>query len=217
MKSFSTFLKVAPKLKLLPLPGIDSQLKMAALDRLEELQRTTLTQHKPKLAAVMMLLYPIDNETHFVLIERAVSDSTHSGQIAFPGGRMDPEDHNDPMKTAMRETWEEIGVPQTDQYVLAAGTSIYIPPSNYRVYSYLAFAKARPLFHLQISEVQSILEVPLASLLNDANATKRMLKTSYLESTEVPCFILNNQVVWGATAMILMEFKDLLTRAKNGL
>jgi hypothetical protein len=126
---------------------------------------------------------------------------------------MDPEDNDDPEITALRETWEEVGVPISQQEVLIAGTSIYIPPSNYRVYPYLAFAKARPTFTLQVSEVQSILEVPIASLLDDTSVTKKTLKTSYLESTEVPCFILNDTIVWGATAMILMEFKELFTKA----
>jgi 8-oxo-dGTP pyrophosphatase MutT (NUDIX family) len=211
--SFEDFLKYASKLRNLPLPGLDSQLKMAAIERLDELQRNGLNSTNHKTAAVMMLLYPIQGKTHFVLIERAVTDSTHSGQIAFPGGRMDPEDNNDPEITALRETWEEVGVPIAQQEVLLAGTSIYIPPSNYRVYPYLAFAKARPKFTLQVSEVQSILEVPIASLLDDANITTKMLKTSYLDITEVPCFMLNNRVVWGATAMMLMEFKEIFQRA----
>lgn len=166
-----------------------------------------------KKAAVMLLLYPVAGVTHFVLIERAVSHSTHSGQIALPGGRMDPEDNDDPLATAIRETWEEVGVHPTQQEVLAAGTSIYIPPSNYKVFPYFAFAKARPTFTLQVSEVQSILEVPLASLLDVTNTGKKVLSTTYLSNIEVPCFTFNNRVVWGATAMILMEFKDLITSA----
>jgi 8-oxo-dGTP pyrophosphatase MutT (NUDIX family) len=210
VQSFEKFLNYAPKLSHLPLPGLPSQLKMAALERLEELQELGLKSGTAKTAAVMMLLYPVAGETHFVLIERAVSDSAHSGQIAFPGGRMDPEDLNNPMNTAIRETWEEIGVHPQQQEVLVAGTSIYIPPSNYRVFPYLAFAKARPTFTLQLSEVKSILEVPVAGLLNPASATTQVLATSYGNNMEVPCFVLNGQVVWGATAMILMEFRDLL-------
>jgi len=215
VQSFDHFLDYATKLSHLPLPGLPSQLKMAALERLEELQQLGLKSGTAKTAAVMMLLYPIAGETHFVLIERAVSDSAHSGQIAFPGGRMDPEDLNNPVNTAIRETWEEIGVHPLQQEVLVAGTSIYIPPSNYRVYPYLAFAKARPTFTLQLSEVQSILEVPIANLLDPACATKKVLKTSYAGAIEVPCFMLNDQVVWGATAMILMEFRDLFLRAMS--
>lgn len=161
----------------------------------------------------MMLCYPIDGVTHFALIERVTSHGAHSGQIAFPGGRMDPEDRNDPVKTAMRETWEEIGVPMEQQHIVKAGTSVYIPPSNYDVYPYLAFAKARPQFTLQHSEVKSLLEVPITSLLRNAQITTQNLTTSYAIDINVPCFILNNQVVWGATAMMLMEFKELIEKA----
>lgn len=210
MNSFKDFLDAIPKLTHLPLPGTTSQLKMAAIDRLEDLQRLNLQNKTPKTAAVMMLLYPIDGVTHFVLIERAIDDSKHSGQIAFPGGRMDPEDNGFAQATAVRETWEEIGVAHERQHVIRAGTSIYIPPSNYEVYPYLAFAKAKPQFKLQVSEVRSIIEVPLARLLERTSITQQAITTSYMNDVTVPCFLLNGRVVWGATAMILSEFRDLL-------
>ncbi len=207
MESFTEFLKQTPKLKHLPLPGIASQHKMAVAGRQQDLAHGKAGFKK---AAVMFLVYPINGQTHFVLIERAITDSTHSGQIALPGGRMDPEDLDNPMTTAIRETWEEVGVHPQQQEVLKAGTALYIPPSNYKVYPYFAFAKARPTFTLQESEVQSILEVPLVRLLDDATIGTKVLSTSYISNLEVPCFTLNDHVIWGATAMILMEFRDLL-------
>ncbi len=182
---------------------------MAAVDRLEEMQRSNLAKIKPRKASVMMLVYPHSDVPYFALIERTTSTGKHSGQIAFPGGRFEREDI-DNEATAKREVMEEIGVPLEDQEVICAGTPLYIPPSNYMVSPYLAFAKAKPSFIPQLSEVNSILEIPLEQLLNDDNVKRTTLSTSYMKNVEVPCFIMNGQIVWGATAMMLQEFKTML-------
>lgn len=186
---------------------------MAAVERLEELQRATLEHKKPRHAAVMMLIYPIKDIAHFVLIERMQSKGAHSGQIAFPGGRKELEDHDDSV-TAIRETHEEVGIVPELQEIITAGTPIYIPPSNYMVAPFLAFAKAELQFTPQPSEVRSILEIPLHELMDARNMKSHTLSTSYATNITVPCYQLQNEIVWGATAMMLAEFKALL---KEGL
>lgn len=207
--SFNDFLDQVPKLQKIALPGKAAQHRMAAVERLSQLQDKMLALKTPKQAAVMMLIYPKDNIPYFVLIERMESKGAHSGQIAFPGGRKEDQD-SDLSITALRETHEEIGVTPELMQLVRAATPMYIPPSNYMVYPYLAFAKATPTFHLQTSEVQSIIEVPLTDLLNDDNETHTLLSTSYMKEAKVPCYLFNNQIVWGATAMILSEFKALI-------
>lgn len=209
MISYSSFINAIPNLKKIPLPGAVAQHEMAAVERLEELQTQLLKTKTPKQAAVMMLMYPKDNEAHFTLIERMVSTGAHSGQIAFPGGRREPEDLDDSM-TAIRETWEEIGVPMAQQEIIKAATPIYIPPSNYMVAPYIAFAKAELRFTPQPSEVKSVIEVPLSQLLDDDNQSFTSLSTKYMDEVTVPCYLLENQIVWGATAMMLAEFKAML-------
>jgi len=194
----------------LPLPGVKAQMEMAAVKRLEELQRSFLEAKTPKQAATMMLIYPKHDVPYFVLIERMLSKGKHSGQIAFPGGREEKDDP-DFAYTAMRETEEEVGIPIKDQELLLEGTPIYIPPSNFMVRPYLAFAKANLSFTPQPSEVKSIIEVPLQELLDPANITTHNLSTSYMKNVDVPCFLLKEQIVWGATAMMLSEFKQLFS------
>lgn len=189
----------------MPVPGAKVQLEMAAVERLDELQREKLTHKKPKKASVMMLLYPKNDQTHFALIERAFSSGKHSGQIAFPGGKSEKEDL-DHATTAQRETMEEVGVPIHQQQIICAGTPLYIPPSNYMVYPYLAFAKAELSFTPQLSEVSRVIEVPLAHLLNKKNRSHTVLSTTYMQEVRVPTFKFENDIVWGATAMILNEF-----------
>ncbi|WP_211292477.1 NUDIX hydrolase [Nonlabens arenilitoris] len=196
----------------MPLPGFEAQLKMAAVERLEELQRVSLLKKTPRKAAVMMLIYPVNDVAHFVLIERMVSKGAHSGQIAFPGGRQEEEDQDDAV-TAIRETHEEVGIIPDHQEIIAAGTPIYIPPSNYMVSPFLAFAKAELQFTPQPSEVKSIIEVPLHELIDPNNVSKHTLSTSYATNITVPCYNLQDHVVWGATAMMLAEFKTMLQKS----
>ncbi len=182
---------------------------MAAVERLDEMQRAALKKKEPKQASVMFLIYEKTQQPYFVLIERVKSAGKHSGQIAFPGGRSERTDP-DHAYTALRETYEEVGVPIDLQEIVMAGTPLYIPPSNYMVYSYLAFAKARPQFIPQKTEVNRIIEVPLASLFDQNNITRITLSTSYMTDVKVPCFKFNDVIVWGATAMMLNEYKHML-------
>lgn len=213
MTSFDDFLNLLSKLKKLPLPGIESQLKMAVVNRLEEMQRISLEDRTPKEASVMMLIYPKDNIPHFVLIERTTSTGKHSGQIAFPGGRKEKTDQDNSV-TALRETEEEIGIDRNDQHLIMPLTSIYIPPSNYMVYPYLAFAKAELKFTPQPSEVKSVIEIKLSELLDHRNEKRATLSTSYMKEMSVPCFYFGEVMVWGATAMMLQEIKDVFITAE---
>ncbi|MEN8901789.1 MAG: CoA pyrophosphatase [Nonlabens sp.] len=201
------------KLKNLPLPGLESQLKMAAVERLEEMQAVALENKLPKEASVMMLIYPKNDIPHFVLIERTQSKGKHSGQIAFPGGRKEKTDIDNSV-TALRETEEEIGILMEDQELVMPLTSIYIPPSNYMVYPYLAFAKAELQFTPQPSEVKSIIEIEVSELLKDKNVSRTTLSTSYMQEVSVPCFYFGEIMVWGATAMMLQEIKDVLKKVE---
>ncbi len=209
MNSFADFLNLAPKLSKMPLPGEKVQLEMAAVERLQELQHSRLKEVKPKEAATMMLVYPKYDVPYFVLIERMISKGKHSGQIAFPGGRAEKEDP-DYAHTALRETEEEIGIPINQQQLLTAGTPIYIPPSNYLVRPFISYATSNLSFVPQASEVKSIIEVPLKQLLDPTRVTSHRLSTSYMDDVNVPCFMLCDQIVWGATAMMLNEFKFMI-------
>jgi 8-oxo-dGTP pyrophosphatase MutT (NUDIX family) len=215
LNTYSQFLLQVPKLKKMTLPGIKVQLQMAAVERLEEMQKAAMLTNTARKASVMMLLYPIDGITHFALIERTTSTGKHSGQIAFPGGRNEDED-TDNEATAVRETMEEIGVNPQDLEVICPGTPLYIPPSDYMVYSYLAFAKAELSFTPQLSEVQRIIEVPLSQLLDDKNLTTTTLSTTYMQEVTVPCYLLAGEIVWGATAMMLHEFRQMFFTARKG-
>ncbi|MFT4610943.1 MAG: 8-oxo-dGTP pyrophosphatase MutT (NUDIX family) [Glaciecola sp.] len=210
--NFETFIKSTSKIKNLNLPGEDSQFKMSPPFREELIEANKAKMKNAKQAGVMALFYPNQfGETYLILILRKTYRGVHSAQVGFPGGKYEDDDP-DLEYTALRETNEEVGVPIATMKVLKPMTKIYIPPSNFTVSPYLAITEQTPNFIKQDSEVEGLIEVPLAHFLDDANTTNVNVMTSMKTELEVPAFILNSHVVWGATAMMLCELKDLLKR-----
>lgn len=210
--NFETFLKSISKIEHIPLPGLDSQLKMSPKYRNELIEKQrTLRKHSRK-AGVMALFYPnLENTTMLILILRKTYRGVHSAQVGFPGGKLEPEDPSLEY-AALRETFEEVGVPIKDMKVLRALTDLYIPPSNFTVYPFLGVTLKTPQFLKQDDEVEDLIEVTLADFMNDDNVSSQMLMTSLEKEVEVPVFKLNGHTVWGATAMMLSEIKDLLKK-----
>ena len=208
--NFNQFLKSVSKIENIPLPAEASQFKMSPPFRLklQEMQRDKIK--KAKYAGVMALFYPDENAlTKLVLILRKTYKGVHSAQVGFPGGKLEPSD-KDLMEAAVRETYEEIGVPLGDIEVLRQMTQVYIPPSNFFVQPYVGIVRSKPLFIAQDDEVESIIEIGLTDFLDEGNVITETVSTSYEVDVVVPAFKLNGHVVWGATAMMLSEIKDLL-------
>ena len=160
----------------------------------------------------MAVFYPnVSSRTNLVLILRKTYKGVHSNQIGFPGGRVEEEDES-LQHTALRETEEEVGIPRTEVQVLRKLTRLYIPPSNFWVQPYVGLLQNTPNLIPQESEVEKILEVDLDDFLNEQNFINQTLSTSYARNIEVPAFMLNGHVVWGATAMMLSELKEMLQK-----
>ena len=207
---FETFINSVSKIKNLNLPGEDSQFKMSPPFRKDLIDDNKDKMKYAKKAGVMALFYPdFKVETHLILILRKTYHGVHSAQIGFPGGKYEVEDPNLEY-TALRETQEEVGVPINMIEVLKPLTQIYIPPSNFTVAPFLGITHQTPKFVKQDDEVEDVIEVKLVDFLSDANAIETKVMTSYNLELEVPAFKLNGHVVWGATAMMLSELKDLL-------
>ncbi len=163
----------------------------------------------PRQSAVMMLFYPKNGEMHLVLIKRNTYPGVHSSQISFPGGKAEPEDA-DLAHTALRETFEEVGVVPEAIDVVMPFTEIYIPPSNFLVMPYLGITEIELTFRPNKDEVDAIIELPLDVFLDDSIITSVAMQTSYSQRIMVPAFEFEGHVVWGATAMIMSELKETL-------
>ena len=208
--NFTFFSHQISKIENLPLPGEASHFKMAPENRIEELRDLKVNRKSVKKAGVMALFYPDHNHrTHLLLILRKTYEGVHSNQVAFPGGKAEHEDV-DLRQTALRETQEEVGVNTNDIQVIKALSTIYIPPSNFEVQPFIGLYHDPKPFVLQEDEVENVLEVALTDFLDDALIFEQRLDTSYGENISVPAFKLNGYTVWGATAMMLSEIKELL-------
>ena len=207
---FDAFSKIIFSINSYDLPGKEAQLQMAPPFRDVLLKQTSHLIDNAKLAAVIALFYPGKNHnTYLAFILRKPSPDVHSGQIGFPGGKPEAEDL-DLQHTALRETMEEIGVQPEAIQIITSLSEVYIPPSNYNVFPFIGITNETLDFKLQISEVESVIEVSLKSLMNPKHQIITTVKTSYGLSVSVPAFNFNGHIVWGATAMILTEIIYLL-------
>lgn len=206
---FKSFLALISNLDSAALGGLNSQFKMMPALR-KTFNDAQISQLNPKKAGVLALFYPnAYSETCFLLTLRANYKGVHAAQISFPGGKF--EKHDIIIKnTALRETFEEVGIPKEEISIKKQLTDTFIPPSNFLVSPFIGITVNTPKFDYN-HEVKEIIEVKLTDLLDENSLTVKNLSTSYMTNIDVPCYKLNNYTVWGATAMILSEIKDLLT------
>lgn len=195
----------------LPLPGKSVQLRMTSNLRIRELMDMTNLDDAIK-SSVLILLYPGEGSgiPAFVVTLRPTYDGVHSGQISLPGGRYEVHDEN-LMQTAVRETREEIGVDPGKISVIGKLTELYIPPSNYMVQPFIGFTASRPVFRPQPEEVEQIIEIPVHELVDDKNRMEKEFEVRGIHF-KAPSFVIDGKVIWGATAMILSEFKEILQK-----
>lgn len=167
----------------------------------------------PKEAGVLILLYPHLNHLHFFLTRRTDTVETHKGQISLPGGSQEPDETL--QATAVRETAEELGIDiDCIQVIGEALTPVYIPVSGFRVTPFVAFTPARPRVSFSEHEVVEIIEMPLEALIDDNNVVEEDWEILGFK-TRVPLFVINGHKVWGATAMMLGEFREMLQSVKR--
>ena len=205
---FGQFLSILSKLEAHPLPGIEAHRKLIPEIRTIP-SRDDIRRSEPSRAGVLALFYPDrENETRFLLTLRASYSGTHSAQVSFPGGKSEPGDL-DLAHTALRETSEETGVNPDSIVIKRSMTETYIPPSNFLVSPYLGISSEMPEFRPN-HEVRKIIQVKLKDLLDERTRSVKKMSTSYMDNIDVPCFYFEGHLVWGATAMMLSEIKELI-------
>jgi 8-oxo-dGTP pyrophosphatase MutT (NUDIX family) len=207
---------IIPKLKLSNLNSKTSQLKLAPSFRKEFIKLNSNKLLNSKKAAVIAALYPDNNNfIRLILILRNTYKGVHSNQVSFPGGRVEQDDKT-LFDTAIRETFEEIGVIVEKDGLIRELQELYIPPSNFNVYPFLVFLNQPPSFVKDYKEVKEIITIDLESLLNcEISQTLipipvKLNELNTQKDVQVPTFKLASYNVWGATAMILSEIRDLI-------
>ena len=153
--------------------------------------------------AVMMLFYPKDSVPTVAYTLRPKSLRDHSGQVSFPGGKIDGDET--PREAALREIDEELAVKSEDVQIIGRLSKLYIPPSDFHVDPFVGWCDVRPNFRPNPSEVAQLIEAPLPLLLDPAT-TQRERREFRGREFDVPYFAVGGQKIWGATALMTGEF-----------
>lgn len=194
-----------------PLPGISAQLKMMNSVMKQKAPDTYFNAPEDaKKACVMVLLFKKEGVWHTVLMQRPESPYPHSKQVSLPGGKLEAIDAS-LEAGALRETEEEFGIPSDDIETIGRLSKLYIPVSDFLVHPFVGFLQKAPRYGIDYNEVEEIIEVKLEDLKNPLLRKEKNIQTfgGYtLKNT--PYFDLNGKVVWGATAMMLSEFIEVL-------
>jgi len=187
------------------IPGEESHQKMRVInDQSIELPFLKINSTP---AAVLILLYLADNEIYFFLTKRTDELKHHKGQISLPGGTQ--EGNEKLIDTALRETQEEIGINKTSISIIGTITPLFVPVTGFMIYPFIGYSLNKLDPKPDPVEVATIFSVNISDLLNKENRTTEQRNIRGYD-VQVPYFKLNDYQVWGATSMILSEFRDLI-------
>ena len=190
----------------LTLPALQARFQRQVVWEPELLAEPRFTDRSPAAASVLLAI--VEREQPMVLLtQRTMHLSTHSGQIAFPGGRHDPNDQ-DLIATALREAQEEIGL--APEYVDVLGTlPIYRTGSAFIITPVVGILRGGCALTRNPGEVDEIFEVPLAFLMNPANHRRHAVDWGGVrrEWLSMPYHDgIAERYIWGATAGMLRNF-----------
>ncbi len=168
---------------------------------------------QPKEAGVLILLFPSAGDLHFFLTRRTDTVENHKGQVSLPGGAQEAGESLE--QTALRETCEELLIdPTCVQLVDGPLTPVYIPVSGFRATPFVAFTPERPPVTPEPGEVDEVIEAPLELIADEKSVAVEEWEIRGYKGI-VPFFRVNEHKVWGATAMILGEFAEMLRQTRT--
>jgi 8-oxo-dGTP pyrophosphatase MutT (NUDIX family) len=186
----------------------DDHLPMLPMGRTRSSEALKIMK-SPRESAVGIHCFPCAaGKLSIYLIQRSEYQGKHSGQIAFPGGKMEADDP-DLIYTARRECYEEVGIPMHEGEYIRSLSPVYIPVSNFKMTPYFFYHDTQPITIHNEREVQQIIPLSLDALAHHLPIEHRTLEIeeNSLFTRQVPGFIHDTHWIWGATALVLNQLK----------
>ncbi len=167
-------------------------------------------EHKtpPKPGSVLILLYEEDGVVKFPLTKRPDYLGAHGGQVSLPGGKKEKDETE--IETALREGEEEVGIQRSGVKVIGRLSDFFVIPSNFLIAPIVGYLETVPEFIPQQSEVERILKGSLAQIISDDAIHEKEILAAKMYPMLAPHFLIDSEIVWGATAMMLNELRMIL-------
>lgn len=163
----------------------------------------------------MALLYPVDEVPHLLLMERPSYQGAHSGQISFPGGKVEKNESH--LEAAIRESWEEVGLHPDEVKILGELSKVYVWASNFNIQPFIGFTDYKPNFKPDEREVATLLEAPLSLFFEPGKIKEKSLVGAMGVQLMAPYFDVFDKTLWGATAMIISEMLNVIDNAPQDM
>lgn len=162
----------------------------------------------PRPGSVLLLLFEENGVIKLPLTKRATYKGAHSAQISFPGGKAEAGENA--ILTALREAQEEIGIHQPDVNIIGQLSDFNVIPSNFLVTPIVGSLSYVPVFKPDPREVDKIIFSELPDLMRDDAVYEGEILAAGTYPMIAPHFLIEGEIVWGATAMMLNEFRMVL-------
>lgn len=177
--------------------------------KLEQINLIDTTDHKK--AGVMIILLQNDNDSGIKILftKRSSSLSTHSGEVSFPGGKWEEQDES-LFDTALRESYEEIGLKQNNMIKLGS-LNFLLSRHKVEVNPFVGYLETEQVFEGNY-EIDTIFTVPISFLTNPKNISYKEFNRKDLK-VSIPSWVYNGNHIWGLTAMITADFLNICFNA----
>ena len=170
-------------------------------------QKVTISNNKLTPAAVLVPIFCKGGEYCILFTQRSNQVAYHKGQISFPGGKRSRVDST-LLDTALRESWEEIGLEARDADVLGELDDFPTTTSSFNISPFLAHIPYPYEFRVSRREIDEIFDVPVPALLHEANV-KEGTEIFEGEVFTTCTYEYEGKLIWGATARILQQFLEI--------
>jgi len=176
-------------------------------------QRKSITMPGKMKSAVILPLYDKEAQYYILFIKRTETVKVHKGQISFPGGTYEERDRT-LLRTALRESAEEVGLAPDDVEILGMLDDTLTVTSNFIITPFVGFIPWPYRFKADSEEIEEIIEVPVAALL-EGGCLEEETELEGGEWVTSYTYRYRGRIIWGATARILKQFLGIWSEIKG--